>query len=453
MSLRGYNPLMTKKHLSSKRTNKILMILLIIVASAALLLAIYFLPPVHERLSWRLENLRAKIFYFFNPPGEDTFSPEQQSLMDALVESTMTAMAPTATLTTTPTVTPTNYVSPTPTPTPTVTATPTPIPDKARLEGVVHEFQDFNNCGPANLSMALSYWGWEGDQTTTAAWLKPNPDDRNVMPYEMVDYVNTQTSFAALMRYGGDMELVKAFIAAGFPVLVERGFEDEVPNEYWMGHYALLTAYDDSKNQVLIQDSYVAADYAYTYERLTYHWQAFNYLYIVIYPPDREGEVLDILGPHADETYNLQAAAEKALAETETKTGDSLFFAWFNYGTNLMYLQDYFAAAQAYDQAFAVQKEIYPNFNHLWRMPWYQPGPYFAYYYTGRYQDVIDLATDTLNNASNNPAIEESWVWRGRARLALGDMEGAISDFRKALVWHPGWWVAEAELRNLGLEP
>ena len=44
-------------------------------------------------------------------------------------------------------------------------------------------------------------------------------------------------------------------------------------------------------------------------------------------------------------------------------------------------------------------------------------------------------------------------MWRGRAKLALGDTEGAIADFREALEWHPDWWVAEAELENLGVVP
>jgi len=53
--------------------------------------------------------------------------------------------------------------------------------------------------------------------------------------------------------------------------------------------------------------------------------------------------------------------------------------------------------------------------------------------------------------SSAEPAIEETWVWRGRARLALGDTNGAINDFREALKWHPNWWVAKNELQSLGI--
>ena len=433
-----------------KKNNKWLKILLIFAAGAAVLVAVYFLPPVHSRLEWRLIQLRADIFYFFNPPEETSFSPAQQAEMDEIVSQTRTAMAPTPTATLEPTLTPTNYISPTPTQTASPTPSPTPLPDVVRLEGVVHEFQKFNNCGPANLSMALSFWGWEGDQTTTASWLKPRQEDRNVMPYEMVDYVNTQTQFRAILRYGGDLELLKRFIAAGFPVLIEKGFEEEVAQKAWMGHYGVITAYDDAKQQFLIQDSYVAEDYANSYERVARHWRSFNYAFLVVYPPDREQEVFSILGSHLDETSNFRHAAQIALEETTQLEDRELFFAWFNYGSSLVLLGDYYGAAQAYDQAY----DIYADLGSKpWRITWYQTGPYFAYYYTSRYQDVIDLANITLSYSSAQPSIEESWVWRGRAKVALGDIDGGIEDFRTALEWHPGWWVAEQALRNLGVEP
>ena len=433
-----------------KKMNKILKIFLIIIGAIGLMVAVYFLPPVHDRLSWRLTNLRASIFYFFNPPDEVSFSPAQQDEMEAIVRQTQTAMAPTPTQTVEPSITPTNFTSPTPTPSPSPTPSPTPIPDSVRLEGVIHEYQKFNNCGPANLSMALSYWGWEGDQRDTAAWLKPMQEDRNVMPYEMVDYVRAQTNLNAILRSGGDLEMIKKFIAAGFPVIIEKGFEEEVEQNTWMGHYGVITAYDEEKQTVLIQDSYVAADYSNPYDKVIRHWRSFNYVYIVIYPPEREQEVFSILGPHLDETYNYQHAAQKAIEETYELEGRELFFAWFNYGTSLTNLGDYYGAAKAYDQAYEIYADLYPK---PWRITWYQTGPYFAYYYTGRYQDVIDLADITISYVSNQPAIEESWVWRGRARVALGDIEGAIEDFREALKWHPGWWVAETELQNLGVVP
>nr|NIV32945.1 hypothetical protein [Anaerolineae bacterium] len=69
-------------------------------------------------------------------------------------------------------------------------------------------------------------------------------------------------------------------------------------------------------------------------------------------------------------------------------------------------------------------------------MFWYQTGPYRAYFYAGRYGDVIRLATQTLSNMSE-PVLEESYFWRGLARQAVGDVEGAIQDWRQAVAYHP----------------
>jgi tetratricopeptide (TPR) repeat protein len=65
-------------------------------------------------------------------------------------------------------------------------------------------------------------------------------------------------------------------------------------------------------------------------------------------------------------------------------------------------------------------------------MLWYQTGPYPAYYYTGRYQDVINLADNTLAVMSE-PVLEESFYWRGLAYQALGDLSHAENDYRKSI--------------------
>ncbi len=414
---------------------------------------LYNAPPIHDRLAWRVDELRAKIKYALNPPEEVVFVPQEQ--VAPIVQSTLQAM--TATITVLPSPTPTHTPTRpgpthTPMPTSTPTRTPTPIPESARLSGFVHEYQKWNNCGPANLSMALSYWGWQGDQLDAAAFLKPNARDKNVMPYEMETFVEETTDLEAIVRVGGDLELVKLFIAAGFPVVVEKGFEGE-GFDGWMGHYEVLNGYDDANAHFYVYDSYVGPDHDFPipYEEVLYHWQAFNYIYLVIYPPEREAEVMAILGPHADETYNYQYAAQIASDEIFTLTGREQYFAWYNRGSNLVRLQDYAGAAAAYDEAFAVYPTI-PEEKRPWRMFWYQTGPYFAYFYTGRYYDVINLATTTIT-AANEPAIEESFYWRAMAKAILGDTAGAIEDYRESLKWHPDFAPSLYELASLGVEP
>jgi tetratricopeptide (TPR) repeat protein len=296
--------------------------------------------------------------------------------------------------------------------------------------------------------MLLSYWGWEGDQTVTAAVLKPRREDRNVMPYEMLDYVNSQTEFTGVVRYGGNIELVKKLVAAGYPVLIERGLV--TTKEGWMGHYGIITGYDDAKQQVRIPDSYLG-DITMSYDEISRYWDQFDDIYLVVYPYDKTEEVVSILGPQWDQEYNLRFALEQTTARIDQLEGMDLFFAWYSRGSILVELQDYAGAAVAYDQAFAVYDQL-PTDQRPWRVFWYQTGPYFAYYNTARYQDVLNLANYVLEITTED-AIPETWVWRGRANKMLGNWDAAVSDFKSALEWHPDWWVAENELAAMGVTP
>ena len=270
-------------------------------------IVILFLPPVRDRLTWRLSNLRAQVQRSINPPQEIVFVPEGQTLdgtdlsMQLTPEDFSSTPQPAVVITASPTAqitspeTPQLTATPLPSLTPTYTATPLPV--DILLTGLVHEYQQFNNCGPANLSMALSYWGWTGNQNDTRAFLRPNRDvdDKNVMPGEMVAFVEAYTEFKALARVGGDLEMLKRLIAAGFPVLIEKGHHPD--DDWWMGHYVVVNGYDDQRQRFTIQDSLIAPDLSLAYADLEAHeWRDFNYVYIVIYPPDRQDQVYALLG-------------------------------------------------------------------------------------------------------------------------------------------------------------
>jgi peptidase C39-like protein/tetratricopeptide repeat protein len=391
---------------------------------------IYNLPPVQEHVGWRIAELFARFKYAISPPEQIVFIPEKNTL----------PVTPAVPAITTPTKIPATYQ---PAISPVRTATFKPIPQNIQFNGFRHDYQTWNNCGPATLAMALSYWGWDGTQQTIATFTKPNPRDKNVMPYELNAYVEEETQFAVTSRVGGEIELLKRFIASGIPVILEKGFE--LPKDGWMGHYVLVTGYDDSKGRFIMQDSYYGPDQVMDYANLESYWRAFNFTYLVVYPLEREDEVATILGRHFDEEYNNRYAVQKASDEIQVFSGRDKFFAWFNRGTSLVQLQDYIGAAEAYDEAFAIYLEI-PAKERPWRILWYQTGPYWAYYYSGRYQDVIKLATTTLD-AMSEPVLEESYYWRALAREALGDTEGAIKDLRSALKYHPGFEPALTQLQ------
>ena len=401
----------------------------------------YNIPPLHDRLAWRVDNLRVAIKRYFNPPEQVVFTPQEQ--VEAIVRATLTALAPAPTPTPLPIFTETSLPPPIP------SLTPTPIPESAALSGIRHEYQKFNNCAPASLSMVLSYWGWPGDQFETRAYLRPSfeVDDKNVNPLEIVDFVEKYTEFDALWRVGGDLELLKRLLAAGFPVLIEKGLHPS--HDAWLGHYQIISGYNDAKGDFLVYDSFEGPPEAYgvPYEVIGQFWRHFNFTYVVSFPSERTAEVQSILGPNSDPQKNFQSAAELALVETGNLSGREQFFAWFNRGTNLVYIQDYAGAAQAYDTAFALYAAL-PQNERPWRLLWYQDGPYAAYYHTGRYQDVINLAYTTLINV-DKPVLEETYYWRGMAKAALGDQAGAVEDLGRADTLNPNSTPAGEELQRI----
>jgi hypothetical protein len=205
------------------------------------------------------------------------------------------------------------------------------------LFGVEHIYQDWNNCGPATLTMALTYYTDQTlDQHVAANWLKPNYEDKNVSPWQMAEYVNTQLggNLRLLVREGGDLEQLKTLIANDFPVLIEEGYDPPGRDLGWMGHYLLMSGYDDNASTFLTQDSYEGPNYSYTYDHINEYWRHFNRLFLVLYPQEREAELMALLGSDADTQQNWANALAEARAEAVANPNDP--FAWFNMGTSFV---------------------------------------------------------------------------------------------------------------------
>lgn len=336
----------------------------------------------------------------------------------------------------------------TPLPTPAPTATPWPIPPAARLAGVTHKFQTWNNCGPATLAMTLTHFGLNLSQDDTAAVLKPNPEDRNVTPDEMAAYVRNETALQSAFRVNGDLDTLRTLVANDIPVIVEIGIEP--PGEFrwmgWYGHYLLVVAYDDALEQLWVYDSWFGTSEeplqnahpdgrVLSYDQLATYWPHFNRNYIAVFSPEQAATAAAIIGSDMDDAQMWQAALERVQAET-TAVPDNAFN-WFNLGTTYNALGDYARAATAFDQARAIGLP--------WRMLWYQFGPYEAYLQTGRYEDVIMLADLTLKD---RPYFEESYYYKGLALNALGDTAAAREQFEKAAAFNPHFAPAVAMLEQ-----
>lgn len=391
-------------------------------ALAALIIAlIYHIPFVKDRLEWRLDAASG-IVRGWILPGDTLPTPQA-------TRSIQTPTRPPATATPAITATPIQ--------------TPTPLPSSVALAAPAWEKQDWNNCGPATLALALRMYGWTGDQFDISDLLKPDRGDKNVNIEELVYYVRTQAGWLnADFRVGGTIDVLKSFLAAGYPVIVEKGFTLDPTDGGggWAGHYLLLTGYDDGEGVFLAQDSNKGPDRQVSYAELDEGWQAFNRVFLYLYLPEAQPEIDRLLGEDADPDRNRERALEAARSEIERDAEDA--FAWFNLGTNLVYFERYGEAAAAYDTALGLGLP--------WRFTRYQFGPYIAYFHQGRFEELIELADYTLFRTQK---AEESSLWRGWARYRLGDVYGAIEDFRAALAVNPYYQDALYALDFVGAAP
>jgi tetratricopeptide (TPR) repeat protein len=399
---------------------RILIALLILVALG---LALFQIPAIRDRLSWRLDFTAAFIRGVVDPvkplPTPRVVQAAVESQAPADAADTPTQPAPTATATATPLVTPT------------ITPTPTQIAASNQLKAPPWVKQDINNCGPATLTMYLTSYGWDGNQQQIEAEIKPIPEDRNVNVEELVYYVRNKVGWLNIeYRVGGNTDLIRKLIAAGIPVMIEEEFvmqESYWPNDdRWAGHYLLVTGYDDARQIFTSQDVFIGPNLMVSYKDLDKRWQTFNRVYILLYRPEQAGTVQEILGEDWDAKQNRSNALEQSQRETVSNPGNS--YAWFNLGTNLVYFDRYDEAAKAYDQARTLGL---PQ-----RMLRYQFGPFLAYFHSLRTDDLMTLTEYALKIT---PTSEEGMLWRGWGLYRLGRKDEAIPFFQKALVARPGY--------------
>lgn len=346
-----------------------------------------------------------------------------------------------------PTITPS--LTPAPTIQPSPTATDVPLPIRVVIDGIGIIPQKFNNCGPANLTMVMNFYGHNQDQLEVGGAIKPNYDDRNVSPEELVRYVNEETPLFAGWYNGGDVNILKRLLAEGYPVMVEKGlFLNE--EQGWMGHYLTIYGYDDSEKVFLSHDTYLgpwdSSGRPIDFGQLEEQWAQFNYTFVLVYPPDREADLAELLGQDMVEPELMwQKAALKG--REMTKADPQNAYAWFNLGSSLTYLADqtgdddlYRSAAAAFDEAFTIGLP--------WRMLWYQFKPYVAYLAAGRIDDVLSLTEVTLTNHGGKE-VEETYLYRGHALLASGERERARDAYNQALNLNPIFVQAQKALEEL----
>lgn len=296
--------------------------------------------------------------------------------------------------------------------------------------------QTFNNCGPATLSMVMSYFGSTISQDTLREEMRPfnNPsggvDDKSIFANEFLTYAQ-KYGFLALHRPNGDIELLKKLVANDIPVVVRTWLH---PGED-IGHFRVVRGYDDV-NQVLIQDdSYEGKDLQFAYSEFELMWQPFNYGYILVYPKEKEDVVKAILGTYMEE----KKAYEIIITKGALRNSEQQAYIHFNEATAYFYLGQYEKAVAAYEKA--EQAGLPP------RMLWYQIEPIEAYLKSGNTDKVFTMTDAILYNG--NLAFSELYFLRGQAYQAQGENELARAAYEKAVYYNNNYQQAQQALGQL----
>lgn len=323
----------------------------------------------------------------------------------------------------------------TPIPTDTPTATPAqlfaPVEADVTLDGIRHVWQTWNNCGPATLTMNLSYFGHMLDQAEVGASLRRHADDKNVSPAELAAYARSR-GFHAEVRVNGSPQLLRTLLSNGIPVLIETWHEDETGDG--LGHYRFVIGYDDAAGHWIAYDTFDATDLVnpagpYAGVRIPYGeldrlWRFFNRTYLLLYPTVQTELIAQIMSAGGQADTMWVGALAVATAETAANPDDAI--AWFNQGSSANALGETTQAAAAFDRARALGLP--------WRMFWYQFGAFEAYAAEARYADLLALADETL---AGTASIEELHYWRGVALAGLGEGDAAQAAWRQAIALNP----------------
>lgn len=316
-----------------------------------------------------------------------------------------------------------------------ISPTPTliPLPQSFMISTFRHEYQKWNNCGPATTAMMLSFLDYVENQKQIAPFLKPNYDDKNVSPEQIVAYINSKPDLRAIYRINGNERMMKQLMIEGYPVIVENWFNYK-PND-GMGHYRLFKGYNDVKKEFYFLDSYRGPNTVYSYEEFDENWKVFNRTYVVAFKKEDEQKVQAIIGESLDDLTMYDLALQKADEEIRSNEKDP--YAWFNRGSVLSAQGKHEEAVKAFDTA---RRLTLP-----WRMLWYQFRIFDSYLAVGRNDDVITL---TSANIKLTGGLEESYYHRGKAYEAQGQIELAKKDYQQALKWNKDYEAAKIALEG-----
>lgn len=324
---------------------------------------------------------------------------------------------------------------PTPTPTPQILLQ-TPLESKV-LQNNYHIFQSYNNCGPAAMSMALSYYGITKTQAELGQELRPyqvpggDNDDKSVT-LEEIAQKSIEYGFAPYRRPNGDIEVIKQFITYDIPVITRTWLKE---NED-IGHYRIVKGYNTSTQSLIQDDSLQGKNLTYTYDEFNAIWKKFNYEYLVLVPEDKKEVAETILGENAD----FKTAWENAIVEIQNELDQNPddVYARFNLSVAYYNTGNFQKSVEEFEK---VENRL------SFRTLWYQIEPIEAYFELENYYRVFAITDRILNNY--NRAFSELYILRGKIYQKQGNIDLARSEFEKAVLYNQSLKSAHDALASI----
>lgn len=319
--------------------------------------------------------------------------------------------------------------------------------EKALLSQTRVAYQTFNNCGPATLSMILSYYGINksqkelGDEMRPYQYPKGDNDDKTIFPTEFVAWVE-KFGLEAIYRPNGSLELLKLFLANEIPVVVKTWLR---PNED-IGHFRIIRGFDEGAKVLIDDDSYFGPNRRLSYFDFMSMWQPFNYGYIPVYKPEKEEIVKAVLGQDQDSEVAYWKAVNRAQKESQLDPNN--IYPIFNLSTSYYHVGEYEKSVTEFEK---VESRL-PR-----RMLWYQIEPILAYFELarnklvykelGNYDRVFEISNWLFDHG--NRAFSELYQIRGEIYLEKGDKEAAKREFELALQYNKNFQPAKDALQSL----
>ena len=168
------------------------------------------------------------------------------------------------------------------------------------------------------LAMILSFYGIKKSQKELGDEIRPyqhptgDNDDKTVFPEEFVTGVENH-GLKALARPNGSIELLKVLLTNEVPVVVKTLLK---PTED-SAHFRVIRGFNEEREVIIVDDSFFGPKKEISYFRFLEMWQPFNYVYLPVFPEEKEELVELILGQEEDEIVAYWRAINRAKKEAE----------------------------------------------------------------------------------------------------------------------------------------